>query len=39
MLNPSQILFNFRVILITKEIHAHYFKSNIDEQNETINPL
>lgn len=36
--NPSQI-FNFKVILITKEIHAHYLKSNIYEQNEQINPL
>lgn len=39
VLNPSQTLFDFKVILITTEIHAHYLKSNTYEQNEKINPL
>lgn len=37
VLNPAQILLNFKVVLITKEIH--YFRSNVDEQNEKLNPL
>lgn len=39
VLNPLQMLFNFQVILISKKPHAHHFQSNIDEQNEKINPL
>lgn len=39
VLNPSQTLFDFKVILITTEIHARYLKSNTYEQNEKINPL